>query len=244
MCTVTYIPRGEGSFVLTHNRDESVMRKIASPPITRVINGIDHLYPVDPEGKGTWVGISETGRVASLLNGGDQNHKHNPPYRHSRGLIIPEYFKYPSFIEFYYSFNFKGLEPFTMIVIEDGHVFETILNEDGVKYRSLNPEKPFILSSTPLYSERSRARKLDHFLEWYLSNPVKGEHEIFEFHRQNMFEKEPDKGQIPPGHILKTVSITSINRLPNRTEMIYLDLLNDINFRHSLQVRKKIFEGV
>ena len=244
MCTVTYIPRDKGSFILTHNRDESVKRKIASPPVTRVINGMDHLYPVDPEGKGTWIGISETGRVASLLNGGDQKHTHNPPYRHSRGLIIPEYFNYPSFIEFFYSFNFNGLEPFTLLVFEDGHVFETILNENGVKYRSLNPEKPFILSSSPLYPERSRARKRDHFLEWYISNPVKQENDILEFHHQNIFEKEPDKSQIPAGHILKTVSITSISHIPYKTEMNYLDLVNDINFKHSLQVRNRIFEGV
>jgi hypothetical protein len=244
MCTVTYIPRGNSSFVLTHNRDESVKRRIASPPVSRMINGMSHLYPVDPEGKGTWVGISETGRVASLLNGGDQKHSHNPPYRHSRGLIIPEYFTYPSFIEFYYNFDFVGLEPFTLLVFEDGHIFETILNENGVKYRSLNPEKPFIYLSTPLYSRRSRDRKQDRFLEWYLANPAKGENDILEFHRENMFENETDKSQIPAGHILKTVSITSISHIPNDTEMFYLDLLNDINFRHSLQGRKKIFEGV
>ena len=152
MCTVTYIPLGNSSFILTHNRDESVKRRIASPPVRSTINGMEHIFPVDPQGMGTWIGVSESGRVASLINGGKKAHSHAPPYRHSRGLVIPAYFRYSSFIEFFNDYDFKGLEPFTLLVFENGNIFETVLDEDQVQFRKIKPDKPFIYSSSTLYT--------------------------------------------------------------------------------------------
>ena len=48
MCTVTYIPKENGDFILTQNRDEDIKRALATPPIERMINGVKHLFPVDP----------------------------------------------------------------------------------------------------------------------------------------------------------------------------------------------------
>ena len=100
MCTVTYIPLENGDFILTQNRDEDVKRPIATPPIDRTINGTKHLFPIDPQGKGTWIGISNTGRVASLLNGGTEPYKHQPPYRQSRGKVILDYINNPDMLDY------------------------------------------------------------------------------------------------------------------------------------------------
>jgi len=143
MCTVTYIPKEEGGFILTQNRDEDVKRSISTPPIQLEINGIKHLFPVDPQGQGTWIGISEEGRVASLLNGGSEAYSRKQTYRHSRGKVIMDYFSYPSFKEFYDQYNFKELEPFTLLVFEDGKMYELIVNELYLKSNELNPKKLF-----------------------------------------------------------------------------------------------------
>jgi len=88
MCMLSYIPLENGQYILTQNRDESIMRPNSTPPIKKQVGGVSVVYPVDPQGWGTWLGVSSAGHAAALINGGLQPHKHHPPYRHSRGLII------------------------------------------------------------------------------------------------------------------------------------------------------------
>lgn len=244
MCTVTYIPMENTGFMLTHNRDESVKRRIATPPVVREINGIDHVFPVDPVGKGTWIGASATGRVASLLNGGRKPHRHEPPYRHSRGLVIPAYFSYPSFIEFFNDYDFEGLEPFTLLVFEQGNVFETVMDEDRVEFRKLNSFKPVIYTSTTLYTPQSRARKEELFFDWYSTNRDFMKETTLDFHRKNVYENEPDELKLVGDHILKTVSISSIVCNSRELKFEYFDLVNDIRFWHMLDVERKVIHNV
>ena len=89
MCTVTIVPVGNG-FCLGCNRDERRDRVAASLP---AIHGLSHrtaIFPVDPAGPGTWVGVNDTSLAAALLN---RNMNSTAPLgksrRRSRGLIIP-----------------------------------------------------------------------------------------------------------------------------------------------------------
>ena len=249
MCTVTYIPTGKDTYILTHNRDESIKRPLASPPVKRKLEEKFTVYPVDPVGMGTWVGFSDEGRVASLLNGGTERHEHNPPYRHSRGLVIPALFKYKSFIEFYTGFDFEGLEPFTLLVFEHGNIYELIHNENATRFQSLDSEKPFIYSSSTLYSDsRIQERKLK-FLEWFFLTDQIDQQKILDLHRQFRFEKEADQSLIPAGHILKTVSITSVVKGNDKLRMDYFDVVNDIHlwkaldFTQTLSLDSEVFQG-
>ena len=244
MCTVTYIPIEDDSFILTHNRDESIKRVIASPPMKKMIGGIQHIFPVDPKGMGTWIGASEQGRIACILNGGNEGHQHKPPYKHSRGLIIPEYFKYSSFIDFYNHFDFSGLEPFTLLIFEGGHIFETIMDEDQLQFRKLNSEKPFIYSSSTLYTQNTRADRNVDFLEWFFLTEDKNQRNILDFHKQHFFENEKDKTKVKGGHILKTVSITSITNSPELVKVDYFDMVNDIHFWNSIKVRNGVGQTI
>lgn len=234
MCTVTYIPRELGTFTLTHSRDESIKRVIASPPMKRMIGGVKHLFPVDPAGMGTWIGIAENGRAAGLLNGGKTGHTHAPPYKHSRGLIIPAYFNYSGFMEFYENYDFEGLEPFTLLAFEDGKIYEAVLDETGISFRELPADKPFIYSSSTLYSDKTRSNRNIRFLEWYFTGREIGRDAIFTLHKKFNFEDEADKSKVPPGHILRTVSITSVVHERESISMDYLDLVNDIRFVNQL----------
>lgn len=234
MCTVTYIPSNDNAFAITHNRDESITRLIASPPVRKIIGGVQHFYPVDMNSMGTWFGVSETGRVASLLNGGSKKHVHSPPYKHSRGSIIPDYFSYPAFLEFYRSYDFNGLEPFTLLIFEAGEIFELIVDEDRIEYRKINPDTPFIYSSSTLYPLESRLARRNRFQEWMKIGKETDQKSILEFHHDHIFEKETHKSKMIGGHILRTVSITSLLSTGSNLKLDYLDLLNDMQFSHSL----------
>lgn len=237
MCTVTYIPTGTNGFILTQNRDESIMRPIASPPIKRMINGVQHIFPVDTQGMGTWIGASETGRAASLLNGGSKPHRHSPPYKHSRGQIIPDYFRYPSFMEFHNNYDFNGLEPFTLLIFEAGNIFETILNEEGIQYRTIDADKPFVYSSTTLYPAEARNRRRESFNDWFGAGIPIDQHQVIRYHKGSRFENEPPPVHPTGNHVLKTVSITSIVSERNKMKVDYYDLLNDMHFWSSLRLR-------
>src|SRR5215831_3504434 len=92
MCTVT-LRCGGGSLVLTMNRDERLDRAPEQPP--RLIAGDGDrpawIAPFDGESGGTWIGVSERGVAACVLNGYAESDellqgKRGVP---SRGSLIP-----------------------------------------------------------------------------------------------------------------------------------------------------------
>ena len=93
MCTLTIIPTPAG-FRLATSRDEQRSRPAATPPVSRVIAGRPVLAPTDALAGGTWVGVSDTGLVMSLLNANPTPAPAMPPAAslRSRGLIIPHLF--------------------------------------------------------------------------------------------------------------------------------------------------------
>jgi uncharacterized protein with NRDE domain len=90
MCTVTIVPYDDG-FRLVCNRDERRDRPAAAPPTVHRLQYSAAIYPVDPIGGGTWVGVNDAGLAAALLN--RTIDAAVPPGRRpprSRGLIIPK----------------------------------------------------------------------------------------------------------------------------------------------------------
>ncbi len=240
MCTVTYIPKENSEFILTHNRDEDIKRAIATPPIEKLINGEKHLLPIDPQGGGTWIGISETGRVASLLNGGSESYNYNPPYRHSRGKVILDYFSCPDFISFYNSYNFNELEPFTLLVFEDNNMFELIVNESNISMKELDVKKPHIYSSSSLYTDKSKEERRLSFFEWFYKTQNISQETAMKFHHNFLFEKEKDKSKIWGDYILNTVSITSVYSTLDKAEIHYSDQFNDIQLKKVINIKKPV----
>ena len=90
MCTVTIVPLQDG-FRLGCNRDERRDRAEARPP---AVHGLQHrtaVFPVDPQGLGTWVGVNDAGLAGALLNRTiDSAEPIVKTSRLSRGLIIPD----------------------------------------------------------------------------------------------------------------------------------------------------------
>ena len=78
MCTVTYIPQSEDSFILTSNRDEMPKRSAIGLVELELANK-KVLFPRDPKANGTWIASSSTHQLVCLLNGAFVKHKHKPP---------------------------------------------------------------------------------------------------------------------------------------------------------------------
>lgn len=236
MCIVNYIPLGNDSFALTHSRDESIKRPLASSPLLKEINGQKHVFPIDPLGKGTWIGMSENGRVACILNGSDEWHKHDPPYRHSRGLIIPAYFSSSSFYEFFRNYNFEGLEPFTLVVFEQQKIYIGTFDGTESAIKILDKSKAFLLTSAKLYSQESTLDKKLKFNNWWDTYPKVTYSEIVNHNLKWRYENELDKS-LTNGHPVQTVSLTAIYYNPKKTRMDYYDLVNDIHLDRELKQR-------
>lgn len=225
MCTVTYYPKKEG-YILTHNRDEKIWRPLAQPP---QMYDSQFIYPIDPQGNGTWILDYPYGTL-SLLNGGFVKHKPNPPYKKSRGLILKEFtsqniFNFHQFISHY---DLEGIEPFTIISAIHSHEIElNVYVWDGFELHFLpkNPYQPLIWSAVTVYPLEIIKEREIWWSEWVEEHPEATPEEIFSFHlhggkgnpRSNLTMIVPGEGQ--------TVSISQSIRYSNQRIFQYKDLL-------------------
>lgn len=90
MCTVSWHVR-EDVFTVFFNRDEHQNRESARPPAIREINGVRALFPEDPTGGGTWLGVNSSGSILCILNAYEHLSLNSSRYSStytSRGLIV------------------------------------------------------------------------------------------------------------------------------------------------------------
>jgi hypothetical protein len=223
MCTVSYVPLGSGQFILTSNRDEDPSRVTIEPgEETTIIESGSIICPKDSKAGGSWIGMSTKGKVACLLNGAFAKHKHNPPYRKSRGLILMEYFNSISAIDYHNKVDLNGIENFTLIMLENGMVYELRWDGEEKFFQLKDENEPHLWSSCTLYAEDIAAEKDERFHNWLFScEQVPTEEEIAFFHGFNNPE-----GFLLDLPLVKTVSITSVKRSKSQLAMIYHDLLS------------------
>lgn len=208
MCVLTYIPTEKKGFILTSNRDEAVAREVATPPKKYTINGHQVFFPKDPRGGGTW--IASNGEITlCLLNGGINKHIPQPPYRQSRGKVILDFYKYDTLKTFINDYNFSGIEPFTLVIIESG--CELIINElkwDGNQLfnNSLDTSKPRIWSSVTLYSPKIIKMREQWFTD-FLQQPIDPD-KVIDFHQNAGIGDIRNDIRINRDNVLKTLSTT------------------------------------
>ena len=153
MCTVTIVPDDDG-FRLMCNRDERRDRPVAIPPIDRRLPHRTAIYPQDPLGGGTWVGVNDAGLAAALLNrsvnagvpAGER------PLR-SRGLIIPPLLDASSVTEaaeMAADLDPRLFNPFRVVVLQ--RMVAWLLTSDGVTLSVEAPDvtRPLMLTSSSL----------------------------------------------------------------------------------------------
>ena len=203
MCTLSYVPAGAG-FILTSNRDEDPDREAAPPEVWSDHPAAAFQAPRDLVKQGTWIAKDGRGRFGCLLNGAFEVHPHQPPYRRSRGSLIPEAFQAVSFPDYCVGIDLKGIEPFTLVLIDE---FIQVLIWDGSRrhLHFLSKKRPHLWSSASLYSREEHRKKSRRFSEFLHEHPIVDPEMLLELHGF----KAPNNFVLnKPG--VKTVSITQV----------------------------------
>lgn len=241
MCTVTYLPRPAGDYILTSNRDEQPAR---SPRrITRLGEGRRLLlFPQDTRAGGTWIATASDHRTVCLLNGAFEPHLRRPPYRRSRGLMALDFFAYAGADAFAAQYDFSGMEPFTMIIIDRGRLWELRWDEHTLHRRRLDPAGYHIWSSATLYGADARRKREQWFDQWRNARDEHDQAAILDFHRHSGDGDPWNDVVMNRGGLVQTVSITSIIRSGKDVCMRYEDLLNRQVEQAQIQLNGEVVE--
>lgn len=223
MCTVTYIPSGDGIF-LTSNRDERRGRAVALEPSVYEGSTGHLLYPKDAQAGGTWFAVHEKGHVLILLNGARVRHTPRGPYRKSRGLVLLDVADSESPLDQFKRLDLEGIEPFTLVLLEDGQLHECRWDGATKHHREPDPGEPHIWSSVTLYDQEVIQKREGWFAGWLLDNPDPGQETILRFHQ---FTGDGDRYNdllMNRDDRMLTVSITSLRYGGGGGRMTYLDI--------------------
>lgn len=232
MCTVTYIPTGENEFIFTSNRDETPKRSATG--ITNEKRGKKTLlFPRDPKANGTWIATSDANQLICILNGAFEKHKHRPPYRLSRGVMGLDFFSYKDANAFFTQFEFEGIEPFTLIIFDNGQLFDVRWDETLLHVEEKAIDQSHIWSSCTLYTEEWQEKRRHWFADWQRENKTISQSGILSFHK-NGGEGNPAYDVVMNRlNIVRTTSITSVVKKKKETEMRFEDLLTGEVVRES-----------
>ncbi|WP_456423311.1 NRDE family protein [Lutibacter sp.] len=226
MCTVTFLPLTNHNFILTSNRDEQRLRETL-PPKKYIENGVELVFPKDKTAGGTWIGTSSKNRLICVLNGAFRKHVKKKIYKKSRGVIAKEILKEDDFLQYIKSLDLKGIEPFTMIIInwneEQLNLYELVWDETKKYFNKLKNE-PKIWSSSTLYSNAIKEKRKQWFHKWTGENKFTS-NAIVSFHHSENGDKE--QSVLMKRSYVETVSITSVKKEGDLIEMLYEDVVHN-----------------
>ena len=229
MCTVTFV-NINGKTIITSNRDENVSREIAIEPRSYSINNKNIIFPKDPKAGGTWFAVKEDGLVLVLLNGAAEKHQLKSNYSKSRGLVVLDLISSDVPIQEWNLIDLSEIEPFTIVLFQNGKLYQLRWNEIEKETIELDVSKNYIWSSSTLYSHEIRDKRANWFRTFFDTKLEISPDKMFNFHRYSE-ENNNEKGLvININDNLKTVSITQTVIEKNKTEIFYYDLLFDKKF--------------
>lgn len=224
--------------LITSNRDEKILRSPALPPASYEFNGVQLVFPRDPDATGTWIALKENGQMAVLLNGGWEKHEPVYPYRKSRGLVFLEIASAGDLFAGFESVSLENIEPFTIVLFQDGVLQENRWDGSRKHSRLMDASVPHIWSSVTLYSEEVINRRQNWFSEWLEKNPNPNRLAVREFHLFGGAGDDHNGIRMNRNNEMLTVSITSMELLPGSATMYYTDLLEDLHFRLEVPLNK------
>ncbi|KAA3621388.1 MAG: hypothetical protein DWQ02_27815 [Bacteroidetes bacterium] len=239
MCTVTYIPGQGKNFVLTSNRDEAPGRSADEFGILET-DGIKITFPRDKGAGGTWIAMASSDRVVCLLNGSYKKHSHQPPYKRSRGIMVLDFFKYAGAKDFFDQYDFDGMEPFTLVIVEYGKLWELRWDEESTHVKSLDAADFHLWASWTLYDETAQQKRLDWFEAWKRSANGEYAEKILDFHQTaGDGDIRNDVVMNRDGRV-QTIGITRVEKSDSAIGMVYYDLLNEQQQQTKLELNREL----
>jgi hypothetical protein len=226
MCTLSLI---RGPFVeeagveqlrwrLVFNRDERRARAEALPPRRHRYGAVRAIYPVDPEGRGTWIAATSAGLVFALLNETDAPAP-APDGLISRGQVIPRLVGAPSIDDVEDRLRELPLarhRPFRLLVVGDTGSLEVV--DAGVRRTTWHPAAPrFMRTSSSVRPTAARLLRAELFGRLVPSaSPAAQDH----FHAHS-WPGAPGASVLMRRTDAATVSITTIEALAQGFRMTY-----------------------
>lgn len=221
MCTVIYIPKEDDGFLFATSRDEHEDRPTAEPPAWHQTENGPLFYPKDPVGGGSWIAVNNQYTLC-ILNGAFEPHKHQPPYRQSRGLIPLHFLAYTGVQDFLENYRFEGLEPFTFLIIDDKNLHEIRWDQNQkVHHRKFDPTKSHLWASAPLYNREMVEMREKWFAEFLNNHQSISGSDILNFYLKGG-NGDPHTGlMINRENGVKTVSISCVEKTNKNTQFHY-----------------------
>jgi hypothetical protein len=223
VCTVTIVPVRNG-FRLGCNRDERRDRVAALPA---AVHGLAHrtaVFPVDPAGPGTWVGVNDAGIAAALLNRNPDStaplHKNR---RCSRGLIIPYLLECDSLADAIgkaAAMDPNDFDRFRLALVQRGTVATLTSDEAGLAVEVTELARPMMLTSSSLGDalvDRPRRRLFDRIFDGEEPSWAQAQDR---FHR-HQWRSRPGVSVRMERAVAKTVSQTFVCVTDNAIELRY-----------------------
>jgi hypothetical protein len=233
MCTVTFIPFNKTVFI-TSNRDESPGRNAKGLVSTHLPGNKGIHYPLDEESGGSWIAMSDSGKVACLLNGAFQPFVPEPFYRQSRGQVVLDAINESDVQNFLEAYPLDGIAPFTLLIFENGYFVQLAWDGNIKHIQPLSAAQPQIWSSVTLYPPDVRAWRKSLFEKWISKTEKYHRDSIIDFHQ--LANGDPDNDFIMNRNdIVKTLSITSVELNPQSGSILHLAL--DKNLREEILVK-------
>jgi len=198
----------------------------AIPPASYFMPNGKLIFPRDADAGGSWIAMHENGNAAVLLNGAFEKHISNPPYRKSRGVIFIKMLSVKKPVENLQLMDLKGIEPFTIIVLDNNILFECTWDGKICCCKQLEKEKPHIWSSVTLYEKEIVEKRERWFAQFLHQHPVPNRDEILHFHRFAGDEDAANNLKMNRNGVYSTVSVTAMAVYQNKGSMKYLDLKN------------------
>jgi len=220
MCLVSYVPLQEG-FVLTSNRDEAPSR--ANITLKKeTINNIEISYPAEIMG-GSWI-FTASDTCLCILNGAFKNHERVLPYKMSRGLMIKAYFEYKDHVDFLANFQFKGIEPFTLIMVVKNQLFE--FRWDGAKkyITKLSRKDSHVWSSCTLYTDSQIEERKKWFFDLLKIQSTISKESLKEIHQSGGQDNLDYGFLMNRADRVATISITQALNLKNNIKLEHQSL--------------------
>ncbi|PWA09787.1 NRDE family protein [Flavobacterium laiguense] len=229
MCTVSFVCAND-KVIITSNRDEQVIRPSAIPPKNYTLNGKNIIYPKDPKAGGTWYVVDENGTVLVLLNGADEKHQVQLPYRKSRGLIVLEMICSVSPKRFWDEIDLHNIEPFTLVLFQEKQLFQLRWNGVEKSTAALEIDKNYVWSSSTLYSKEIREQRSNWFYSFLDLNPEINQEKLLHFHQYTESDNAEHGLVINRNNQLKTLSITQAVIEKNKVCIAHYDLIAQQDF--------------
>jgi hypothetical protein len=230
MCTVSVIPSAtespefSGGFRLVSNRDESRTRAASLAPAVHApraaTGGIPGVWPVDPDGGGTWIGANAAGVVLTILN------VYRPELVDqagrawvSRGLVIPALAGAPSAMDAAMGlsrFELPRFHPFRLVAVDRERLIEC--RWDGVELGIAEGPVVAACFSSHGWGDKHARHRLHLFRRWFGERAyTPGEQDAFHRHR---WPSRPEVSVRMSRDESRTVSITSVT-VGEGVEMVY-----------------------